>query len=203
MLSVFFRKPVLSKKRKKALDEFRKQAVRALEELRGEASDALSKEIYAHMIWNVEHTPIYFYPRRALRERIFSVSGRVLASVVKGEHVNQIRIYQRGSKMFVVKSDFINLPSEHIFEGDSLTMAGIFTLAHEYAHFPKPALSAFAARRGMGLEQAEELLADVLAAKLAVKMGYPKEHVLQHFAGREIVYGRIPFRAFILKAVGK
>ncbi len=203
MLLIFFKKPILSKKRKKALDEFRGHAVRALEELAKAAPDALSKEVYSHMIQNVEHTPIYFYPRRSLRERIFAARGRVFGSIVKGEHVNQIRIYQKGKQVFVVKSDFINLPAEHIFEGDRLTMDGIFTLAHEYAHFPKPALRAFASRHKMSYEQAEELFADVLSAKLAVKMGYPKEHVLEHFSGRGIVYGRIPFRTFILKAVGK
>lgn len=203
MLFLFFKKPILSKKRKSALDQFRQHAVSALEELRKEAADNLSREIYASMIGNVERTPIHFYPSRNLRERIFAARGRIFGSVVKGEHVNQIRIFQQGSRVWAVKSDFINLPAEHIFDGDKLTISGIFTLAHEYAHFPKPALQQFAVHNKMDYEQAEELLADVLSAKLAVKMGYPKENVLQQFAGREIVYGRVPFRAFILKAVGK
>jgi hypothetical protein len=203
MLFIFFKKPILTNKRKKALDEFRKNAAKALEELQTQAQDSLSREIYGHMIRNVEHTPIRFFPRKNLREKLFAASGRVFGSVVKGEHVNQIRIYQQGSRVWAVKSDFINLPAEHVFEGNKLTISGIFTLAHEYAHFPKPALLAFASQHRMGYEQAEELLADVLSAKLAVKMGYPRERVLEHFAGREIVYGRIPFRTFILKAVGK
>ncbi|MAF80020.1 hypothetical protein CL629_02990 [bacterium] len=199
----FFKKPILSKKRKKALNEFRKHAVSALKDLKKSAPDDLAKNIYSHMIRNVEHTPIYFYPRRNLRENLFSAGGKVFGSVVKGEHVNQIKIYQQGNKHWAVKSDFINMPSEHVFEGDKLTINGIFTLSHEYAHFPKPALGAFAAKNKMDYEQAEELLADVLSAKLAVKMGYPKDHILNHFAGRGIVYGRVPFKAFILKAVGK
>ena len=199
----FFNKPILSKKRRKALDEFRKHAVTALKELEKAAKDDLSKQIYSSMIHNVEHTPIHFYPKRNLHERIISGGGRIFASVVKGEHVNQIKIYQKGNQMFVVKSDYINLPAGHVFDGDRLTINGIFTLAHEYAHFPKPALVGFAKANKMGYKQAEELMADVLAAKLAVKMGYPKGHVLDHFSGRGIVYGSVPFRAFILKAIGK
>ncbi len=202
MLFLFFKKPILSNKRKKALDKFRKEAVKALKELHKSAPDKLSEKIYGLMRRNVETTPIYFYPRRNLRERIIRAGGRVMASVVKGEHVNQITIYQKGTRAFAVKSDFINMPSEHLFEGDKLTIGGIFTLAHEYAHFPKPALSGFAMHYGLSFEQAEELMADILSAKLAVKMGYPKDGVLKHFAGRDIVYGRFPFRKFIKKAVG-
>ena len=197
----FFKKPIITKKRKKALDNFRKHAISALKELQKDASDDLSKSLYSLMQCNVEKTPIYFFPRRSLRERIFAGGGRIIASVVKGEHVNQITIYQRGSQRFMVKSDFINMPAEHVFEGDKLTIDGIFTLAHEYGHFSKPAIAGFAAHYSLGSEQAEELLADVLSAKLSVKMGYPKEHVLGHFAGRGIVYGSFPFRKTILKAV--
>jgi len=197
----FFKKPVLSGKRRKALDTFRKNAVKALNELSKAANDDLSKQIYAGMVWNVQNTPIYFYPRKSLRERIFSARGRVFGSVVKGEHVNTVKIFQRGNQLAVVKSDFINLPAEHIFDGNKLTIDGIFTLSHEYAHFDKPAIGAFAAANGMSGSQAEELMADVLAAKLAVKMGYPKGHVLEHFEGRGIVYGSIPFKKFIKDAV--
>ncbi|MDP6670367.1 MAG: hypothetical protein QGI60_00950 [archaeon] len=199
----FFKKRILTKKRKKALDTFRNTAIKALEELKGGSKDSLSKQIYAGMIQNVKHTPIKFFPRRSLRETIFSGGGRVFASVVKGEHVNQIKIFQKGNQMFVVKSDFINLPAGHVFKGDKLTIDGIFTLCHEYGHFPKPALAGFAAAHAMSYEQGEELFADILSAKLAVKMGYPKDKVLDHFSGRGIVYGRVPYRAFILKAIGK
>lgn len=199
----FFKKPVLTDKRRKALDEFRKTAVRALKDLKKQAKDNLSEVLYADMIANVKSTPIYFYPRRTLRERIFRGSGRIFASVVKGEHVNAVKIYQKGQQMFVVKSDYINLPAEHIFDGEKLTIDGLFTLSHEYAHFPKPALGGFATHHEMSYEQAEELFADMLAAKLAVKMGYPKDRVMRHFAGRELVFGGFPFRKFIKKAIGK
>jgi len=196
----FFKKPLLSKERKKALDGFREQAVSALAEMEKASKDGLSQELYAGMRRNVENTPIIFYPRKTLKEKIYKFRGRVFGSVVKGEHVNQIRIYQKGRQRFVVQSNYINMPAFHVFEGNRLTVDGIFTLAHEYAHFPKPALGAFARANEMSYEQAEELLADALSAKLAVKLGYPREKVLGRFSGRGLVYGRIPFRKFIQKA---
>lgn len=200
---MFFNKPLLSKKRKSALENFRKQAVSALEDLGKKTNDPTSKEIYNRMINIIEKTPIVFYPKRSLKEKIFTVKGRVFGSVVKGEHVNVISIFQKGGQRFFVKSNYINLPAYHVFEGDELSIDGIFTLSHEYAHFPKPSLGRFAKANGMFPDQAEELLADVLAAKLAVKMGYPKELAMTHFAGREIVYGKIPFRKFIWSAINK
>ncbi|MBN2067094.1 MAG: hypothetical protein JW744_01360 [Candidatus Diapherotrites archaeon] len=199
----FFKKPILTKERIKALKNFRKGAIKALKHLQAKAEDDISKEIYRRMIENVKGTPVFFYPRKNMRENVFRAGNLVFASVVKGEHVNVLSVIQMGSQKFVVKSDYINMPAEHVFEGNRLSMQGIFTLAHEYAHFPKPALHLFAKRNRISFEQAEELLADTLSAKLAVEMGYPKELVLNHFEGRQLVYGRIPFKRFIWNAVNK
>lgn len=199
----FFSKPVLDRERVKALDSFRASAVKALDELGKSAKNDLQKTLFARMKSNVRRTPIIFYPRKSLKERIFRSHGRTFASVVKGEHVNVIRIFQRGRKRFFVQDDYINMPAEHVFDGSRLTVEGIFTLAHEYAHFPKPALAKFAAANGFSPGQAEELLADTLSAKLAVAMGYPKELVLLHFQGRELVYGRMPFKEMIWSAVNR
>ncbi len=199
----FFSKPILDKERVKALDGFRASAVRALDDLGKNAKTDLEKTLFAGMKKNVQRTPIYFYPRKSLKERILHAGGRTFASVVKGEHVNVIKIYQRGKQRFVVRDNYINMPAEHVFDGGKLAVDGIFTLSHEYAHFPKPALSKFAAVNGISAEQAEELLADTLSAKLAVALGYPKELVLGHFKGREIVYGKIPFKQLIWNAVNK
>jgi len=200
---LFFKKPILGRKRVKALDKFREKAVKALKELKKNTKIGLEKELFERMIYNVENTPIYFYPRKTLKEKIFFARGRMFASTLKGEHVNVIKIFQKGSQRFMLRSNYINLPAEHVFEEDKLTIDGIFTLAHEYAHFPKPALAEFAEANKITVEQAEELLADTLSAKLAVAMGYPKENVLQHFQGRQLVYGRIPFKKLIWNAVNR
>ena len=198
---LFFKKPILTKERVKALNQFRKQAVKALLELQGKAKTQALKEIYAGMIRNVESTPIYFYDRKNLRQTVFKAHGFLFGSVVKGEHVNVIKIFQKGKQRFAIKTNFINMPAQHVFEGEKLTVAGIFTLSHEYAHFPKPALGAFAKANRISFEQAEELLADALSAKLAVSLGYPKELVLENFSGRQLVYGKTPFKKFIWNAV--
>lgn len=191
----------MTKKRKDALTLFRRDAVKALHYLQKHAKQKLDRRLYELMEANVRNTPIMFYPRRILRKTSYSIGPYVSSSVTMGEHVNAIKILQKGSQVFVIRSHYINLPSEHLFEGDKLTIRGIFTLAHEYAHFPKPAIGKFAAKNNLTSGQAEELMADMLAAKLAVTLGYPKERVLQHFAGREIVYGGFPFREWIRSIV--
>lgn len=195
-----FSKPILTSKRRKSLDSFRAHAVKALKELAKTASDKISREIFEGMVYSVESTPIYFYPRKVLKATFLPGTG-IPISATMGENVNQIQIIQQGSQQYLIRTNFINLPAEHVFEGEKLSMNGIFTLSHEYAHFPKPLISEFASRHGILHETAEELIADILSAKLAVKLGYPKEHVLEHFAGREIVYGRFPFKKFIENAV--
>ncbi len=196
-----FGKKILSEERKKALNEFRKQAVKALEELEKSAKDEFEKGIYSAMSDSIRQTPIYFFPRKSLRESIHKFAGMVFGSVVKGENVKSIRIVQQGKRFFIQSLAHINLPAEHVFEGSNLTIAGIFTLCHEYAHFPKPGVSSFAFHNNLSLEQAEELLSDVLAAKLAKKIGYSRQTILEQISGREIVYGSIPFKKMVLKAL--
>jgi len=198
----FFSKPVLTKKRRKALDSFVGNAVKALKELKKQARAKIVKDMFELMLGNVVNTPIYFYPSRFLRAKFYSQGGRIGAAVTKGENVCYIKVIQIGGWRKIKRESFINLPAEHIFHGDKMTLDGILTLCHEYAHFPKPKLAEFAEQHGMYEEQAEELLADVLSARLAVKLGFPKQEVMTHFSGREIVYGRIPFREFILRAIG-
>lgn len=199
----FFKKPIVSRERQKVLEDFRDSAVRALRELKKNAPTELERELFSRMTANVLDTPIRFYPRKTLKEKILFTGNRIISSVVRGEHVNVIKIYQKGDQRFFVKSNYINLPSEHVFEENKLSVDGIFTLAHEYAHFPKPSLGKFARANNISYEQAEELLADTLSAKLAVSMGYPKQLVLRHFQGRELVYGKIPFKRLIWNAVNK
>ncbi|GEM_PF-2739514 len=196
-----FEKPIITKKRKKQLDAFLAKAVQSLKELRKEARNPLVKDLFDAMAENVARTPIYFYPARALRASFYSQGGRMGMSVTKGENVSVFKIIQIGGMRTIRRESFINLPAEHVFRGEKMTLDGILTLCHEYAHFPKPKLAEFSAKQGMGKGQAEELFADVLSAKLAVKMGFPKKEVLRHFSGREIVYGSIPFREFIVRAV--
>lgn len=196
-----FSKPILTKKRKKALDSFLSNAIKSLKELRKETKSRIVKEMYELMLENVARTPIYFYPSKILRAKFYSHGGRIGLGITQGENVSVFKIIQIGGMKKIVRKSFINLPAEHVFKGDKISLAGILTLCHEYAHFPKPKLFEFAEKHNMTPGQAEELLADALSAKLAVKMGFKKEEVIAHFAGREIVYGNIPFKEFILRAI--
>lgn len=198
----FGKKHILTKKREEALGEFRKQAVKALEDMKKDEKNRDIKELYDSMVCNIERTPIFFYPRRNLRAFAYRIGDRIFGSVTMGENVNRIWVIQKGRNHFVVRDNYINLPAEHIFEGESLTIEGIFTLAHEYAHFDKPLLAPFAESLKIAPSVAEELLADTLSAKLAVTLGYGKNAVLGHFSGREVVYGMFPFRSYISRAIG-
>lgn len=195
----FFSKPVLTKKRRKCLNSFLSNAVKALKELKKESKSQVSKELFELMLENLTKTPIYFYPAKALRAKFYSQGKR--AGVTQGENVSFYKIIQIGGVKKISRESFINLPAEHIFHRDKMTLDGILTLCHEYAHFPKPKLKEFAEKNSIHPRQAEELLADALSAKLAVKMGFPKKQVIAHFSGREIVYGKIPFKKFILRAI--
>ena len=159
------------------------------------------KELYYEMQENIERTPLFFYDAQNLRSNAYRIGNRIFSSVTKGEHVRQIMVYQKGPVKYIESKNYINLPAEHIFKGEKMSIDGIFTLAHEYGHFPKKHLRVFAEAYSLNSEQAEELLADILSAKLAVKMGYPKEKVLKHYIGRDIVYGTFPFWQFIRDAV--
>lgn len=197
-----FSKPVLTKKRRKALDSFLSNAAKALNELKKEARTQVVKDMFELMLENFARTPIYFYPSRVLRAKYYSHGGRLGVSVTEGENVSYYRIIRIGGLRHVERKSYINLPAGHVFSGDKIRLDGILTLCHEYAHFPKPKLLEFAEAHSISAGIAEELMADVLSAKLAVKMGFPKREVMAHFAGREIVYGKIPFREFILRAIG-
>ncbi|MDO8428603.1 MAG: hypothetical protein Q7S92_05320 [Candidatus Diapherotrites archaeon] len=185
----------LSWGRKKALDDFRKKALLALERLQKTAKSNLDKQLFAQMAYNIKTVPLMFYHRKALRVNPWE------GSVTQGEHVRSFDLLQKGSQKFVIKKDYINLPAEHVFYNDNLSLNGIFTLCHEYGHFPKPLLLLFAAKNGLSEEQGEELLADILSAKLSIAMGFPLERIMSHFSGREIVYGYFPFRQYILESL--
>ncbi|MFH1225269.1 MAG: hypothetical protein V1676_05700 [Candidatus Diapherotrites archaeon] len=201
-MGIFGGKPILTKKREKALDDFRANAVAALGELRRGTKDANVRELYDSMIYNIGSTPVVFHPLRNLREMIYRVGNMVFGSVTKGESVERIAVVQKGGSSYIVRRHYINMPAEHMFSGDRLTIDGIFTLAHEYAHFGKPLIAEFAASLRITPDVAEELLADTLSAKLAARMGFPKSEVLAHFEGRDVVYGPFPFRKYLARAIG-
>lgn len=199
----FWQKPIITRKRKKQLDIFRKAALWALDDLAKKAPNEDVRFLYERMAHNVKNTRIVFHDRKNLKEKIFRFGGRIVGkSVTKGEHVNTVTIQQMGDQKFMIKDDYINLPAHHVFDGEKLSIDGIFTLAHEYGHFPKGEnAESFAVAYGLSESQSEELLADLLSAKLAARMGYPKDRILHHFRGREAVYGGYPFKEMIRKAV--
>ncbi len=196
----FFEKPVLTKKRRGQLDKFRENAVKAIEEMIKEEKNETIRNALDTALSNVENTPLKFYPRRSLRSAIYSTRGRVFGSMLKGLSVNRIAVMQKGPKMFVIRSRHIELPAEHLFEGDRLTLDGVHTLMHEYCHSVRN-VSEFAEKLKLSPEQAEELIADLLSARIAVKMGIERETVYGFYGGRGMVYGGFPFHEMLKRAL--
>ena len=194
-------KKIISNKRKQVLDGFRKQAIKALNELAKKSKDDFEKNLYYAMQDSINGTPIHFYPKTSLRGKVYRAGGKVFSSVTMGENVKQIRVIQYGNRFYLQSKAHINFPSERLFSGDSLTLPGVFTLSHEYAHFPKPGVKEFAFHNNMTLEQAEEFLSDMLAAKLSKQLGFSHAQIVSQLHGREIVYGGIPFKQMIMKAL--
>ena len=103
----FFRKQILDKERIKALENFRDRASKTLKQLEKKAKSDVEKALYASMRKNVVSTPIYFYPKKSLKEKIMFKGGRVYASVVKGENVSNTA----AEAIINLSGDELNQPS--------------------------------------------------------------------------------------------
>lgn len=193
---------ILSKKRIHEFESLRKNALKALHELSKETKSHNSKAIYSRMADNVKQLPFFFYPSPVLRQSAVIKGNKVFYSRVMGENVTSYKIITKGRQQTILKSNYIKIPAEHVFYGDKLTLDGILTICHEYGHFPKRHLHRFASELGITYDSAEELLADTLAAKVAVKMGHNRHAVLSHFHGRGVVYGFFPYKEYLRRAIG-
>ncbi len=106
---------------------------------------------------------------------------------IQGEHVVQSII----GKGLV---EFIHLPKEFIFAEGRLTLQGMTTLFHEWAHNP---LRFSGVRNGKMREFMEEQLADALAMSLAMKMRFPSRALFEHIVGREPFIGPAAYRSYL------
>lgn len=108
---------------------------------------------------------------------------------IQGEHVVQ-SVVGRG------KVEYISLPKEFIYDAAKgrLTLKGITTLFHEWAHNPLrfSGISNPAAREFM-----EEQLADALAMNLAMKMKFPPRAIYEHLVGRMPFIGAGAYRRYL------
>jgi len=183
---------ILSRERVKALEEFRRKLIEVLEDSIKKEKNAAIRQAYSNALFNAESIPIKFVPAKALSSAVFIAGNRMVTSVVKGQQVNQIILVQKGKNKYLIKRREIDLPAWHLFEGNKLAWNGVHTLMHEYCHGMRE-LNSFALKLNLSYEQAEELIADLLSAKIALKMNFPKERILSFYHGRESLYGSFPF----------
>jgi hypothetical protein len=191
---------ILTKERVKEIEKLRKKAKEALKELIKETKNKEIKEWYKQVLYNIENIPVGFFPRKVLSARIAKIGNRLIGSIIKGQQVSSIQVMQIGKNIVVKGSRWIELPADLVFKGNHITMEGIMTLMHEYSHFPRKT-SGFAKAMGLSHRHAEELIADLVSAKVARKMGLPKEEIKLIGLERVGYYGRFPFKELFEKAI--
>ncbi len=106
---------------------------------------------------------------------------------VEGEHVVQSVV----GKGLV---EYISLPKDFIFRDGRLTLEGMTTLFHEWAHNP---LRFGNVQDPQAREFMEEQLADALAVNLAMKMKFPPKAIFEHIVGRLPFIGLGPYRRYL------
>ncbi len=177
---------LLSSQRRNALNNLQQYVVLAVKELREQAPPNL-KGLYEGLLNSIRNTKIYFYDRQEL--------ARQGGFATMGEHQELMEIRRGGFKgnQITIKRgpEIINIPTHYFFYGDKITASGLITLLHEWGHFKKN-IDPFAIQVGLPRKPAEEFLADILSAKVATKMGFKKEYVMQHYVGRIPLFA--PFR---------
>ncbi|RLG69738.1 MAG: hypothetical protein DRO04_02945 [Candidatus Iainarchaeum archaeon] len=164
------------------------------------APSTAEKSLWKGLENSIRKIGMYFIPAEVLAQK-----G---ASKVLG--LRQ-RVYQfaeektpRGRRIRIVGvKEAIELPMRHVFYGKRLTVRGIATLVHELSHFPKPvaALAKFAKKYNLTLEQAEELLADAMAARAMKLMGFKDSTIIREFYGRRMLFPQIDYFKMIRAAM--
>ncbi len=192
---------VLNKERVRSLNYFRGRMKKAVQEMIKIEKNPTLKAAYERALTNLETVPIKFYPKDTLMRAVFKIGKHFVASEVLGQHEQKIRIKREGGIIKVVPDGrLIELPADHFFHGDKLNWKGVHTLMHEICHDPTRNVFDFSREAQLTPNQTEELIADLMSAKIAIKMGFKRESVLGLYHGREAIYGRFPFREYLERA---
>jgi len=167
-----------------------------------EEKNSAVRAAYERTLKNIEVVPINFFPKKNLFHSIYKWGKQVFTSEVLGEHRQEISVIRKGNKIIAVQGRrIIDIPAEHFFHENKLSWQGVHTLMHELCHDPMRNNLEFSKQVHLNHEQAEELTADLLSAKIGVKMGMSRERVLGFYHGREGVYGGFPFRESLERAI--
>ena len=159
------------------------------------------KTAYERALTNLETVPINFYPKDNLSRTVFQIGKQFITSEVLGQHKQGMKVIKEGGLLKVIpEGRLIELPADHFFNGNKPTWDGMKTLIHELCHDPSRNVFEFSKEVHLTPTQTEELIADLMSAKIAIKMGFSREKVLSLYYGREAVYGKFPFRELLEKA---
>ncbi len=194
---------ILNKNRIKSLNFFRTKMKKAVQEMIKHESNSALKTAYEKVLINLENVPINFYPKNSLMRTVFKIGEHFIASEILGEHKQNLKIIKKNGKVVgvVPEGRLIEIPAGHFFHGDKASWKGVHTLMHELCHNPSRNVFEFSKEIHLNPTQTEELIADLLSARIAIKMGFPRKRIYELYKGRQSVYGRFPFRKALEKAV--
>jgi hypothetical protein len=191
---------ILSKDKIKKIRFLEKKVKEAVEEMIKTEKNPAIKSAYEKVLQNLI-LPINFYPKDSLMRTVFKIGKHFIASEVLGEHKQNLKFVRQGNIVKVVpEAELIEIPANLFFHGDKVTWKGLQTLIHELCHDPLRDPYELS-KLGLNRTQREELVADLLSARIAVKMGFPKQRILELYKGREGVYGKFPYKKALEKAV--
>ncbi|MBU2477212.1 hypothetical protein KKG83_07110, partial [Candidatus Micrarchaeota archaeon] len=191
---------ILSKDKIKKIRFLEEKMKEAVEEMIQTEKNPAIRSAYEKFLENLK-IPINFYPKDNLMRTVFKIGEHFIASEVLGEHKQNLKFVRQGNIIKVVPdAEIIEIPAQLFFHGDKVTWKGLQTLIHELCHDPMRDPFEFS-KLGLNRTQREEWVTDLLSARIAVKMGYPRKRILELFRGREGVYGKFPYKKALEKAV--
>lgn len=177
---------VLNVQRIRNLQRFRALISTALQNIIKNTSDSNLRRLYEGVNTNLRSLPITFYDKTSLHtDGEFETQGE-----------NLKRWGFRNGRPYLESK--INLPANHIFIGNEISTDGALTMLHELAHVVLPENAhRFGESFGLRGELVDEFFADVLAARIAYRMGVSKRKIAEHLIRRVGVYRGFPIHTFV------
>lgn len=193
---------ILTGNRVKKIRFLESQMRTAVREMIKTETNPTIKTAYEQVLTNLEKVPINFYHGNSLLRTVIKIGKHFISSEILGEHKQNLKVVREGNLLKVIpEGHLIEMPADLFFHGDKVSWKGLQTLIHEMCHNPMRNVFEFSKEVHLTPNQTEELIADLLSARIAVKMGFPRNRIHELYHGRQGIYGiGFPFEKMIEKA---
>ena len=156
--------PIITNKRKNALDTFTKKTLDVLTKLSKTSKEKAAKDAFRNMKKEITRSPLFIYDRKAMRIGV--------ASHDFSDHVVEYYFVRKGSAKGRIPKRFITLPAWRFFLGEEITKEGVFALWREWAYFKSSSLSSFLTSKGIKEGELSVAAVDILTLIAAKEFGY-------------------------------